>query len=213
MTLSPMQLGRATRRLKQGWPLREIAAELDLAFEDVCLALYGDNDWRKPDGDVDEADGRAGGHGGVGVDAAGDATATIAGAGHPDVDAVGGAGAAEAAPAARAAEPEAAPAPVAEPQPQGRAADAAQVVVDARAGAPVLAARPRAAAAALDPAKIYRLVEFDGQTLHQNRRSLTRLPQFFWRGTGEAVVRLKRSMPQWQDLEPVETDIRPEGAR
>lgn len=218
MTLSPMQLGKATRLQKRGLLLREIAAELDVTFEDVCLALYGANDWRKADGGVDGAG--AGRNVGDAQDLDSERLPAVD-AGDAVADAVGGTEAREAAPPARAPEPEEAPAAPAAPCPtaeqvvtaelEGGAADAAQVVVAAApvAAAPELAARPRAAAAALaatgqDSERWYRLVDFDGRSLHGNRRVMTRDKQHFWQGTAEAVAKLKRALPQWQDLQLVE---------
>jgi hypothetical protein len=254
MTLSPMQLGHATRRQKQGWLLREIAAELDVAFEDVCLALYGDNDWRKADGALGSDDARldAGLAAGMGRDQGdgGEAAGSAAGHGTPhpafgpllpqgekgnaaasrmgEAAAAGAADSADAAPLgagpaadreAEASAPVAAAGPAAEPvaasEPEGGAADAAPVVVDAApvAAAPELAARPRAAAAALDADAFYVLAEFDGQKLHEHKRGLTRLEQFFWVGSAADVAKLKRQMPQWQDLEPVPTHLKPRERR
>lgn len=234
MTLSPIQLNRATRLQKQGHLLREIAGDLGVAFEDVCLALYGNNDWKPRLGAADISGGENGGVdaadvGGAAADAAGRTVAPVtdpAVSAAPDYTGGADAGAEpQDAPAAAAATGPAAE-PVAAPAPEGRAAAAPSLVVDGLDTEPLRVAEPRVPAAALstvaaapdaaggassphagglvDDGRWYRLVEFDGQSLHQNRRVLTRRPEFFWLGTADAVRRLKRSMPQWQDLEPVE---------
>jgi len=267
--LNPQELLYAQRLQRRGLLLREIAAELDVSFQAVCLGLYGGNESTAARKDVQRAEVS-----GV-VEGAEVATAgSVAGTQVPPVDTiierevpvtVAAAGAspallsraaAQAANANKEDEDVALPPAHAPEQPGSdqcsvstpdeSGADSSQIhqpeaallpqtgVVEALVAhsEPLVydpadamtsgaATRKDAGTAAPDdpdaaieaerlelsrsyhPAQRFRLVSDDGQTLHQSLHVLTRLPSFFWRGTGEQLAAVRRRRPQWAHLKPV----------
>ena len=224
--LNPQELLYAQRLQRRGLLLREIAAELDVSFQAVCLALYGGNEATRQSEEAVDATltvgifGRRDGENGPAdaarpvaenADEAGACVQPSVAEGEDRGHAITVREESAASPAAesdRPAEPsreQAAPAAILSPS--GVSAS----VGDAPVRSADLAEQPDSAIEAerLDlsrrfhPAQRFRLVSDDGQALHQSLHVLTRLPSFYWRGTAEQLAAVRRRRPQWAHLKPV----------
>lgn len=208
--LTAGQLQKAARLQRAGATLREIAGEMGVSFEAVCLGLYGDNAGWGPqveadDGGTDDVEADCGGAGGAaaGAIAAGDERAARAadapaeplpsGAGLAGRDAV-----AERAPEAAAPGP--ADQPAAAPAEEGGAADEAErVAVDPSLVAPRGALSPSGRGA-------FRLADELGQWLDRTGQKMTRDPARAWRGVTAQVEVIQKRHPHLRQLQldPVE---------
>lgn len=229
--LNAQELLYAQKLQRRGLLLREIAAQLDVSFQAVCLALYGDN--------------TIGGRGKAGRE---DSPAPLTQQGFATPDSPGdGAGRPQSATlqsetSARVVPPRVDTPPVdthpvanvgedangataaASADPASREADDAdrqQLAASGFAGAGVAASQPTHRDAADEPVREvaapsepdvaietrpgqrFRLVSVHGESLHENERVLTRLPKFFWRGDASEVAALRRRRPQWSELRAV----------
>jgi hypothetical protein len=187
MALTPDQLSEARALRRGGALLREIAAALGVAFEAVCLGLYGDNSWPGQT-DIPEASGTA--REAPGSPAPEPAATPVREAstaarmdGHDRKMGAEGA----AAPEVEATAP---PETLghASPTPAGTQAPPVDISVardERRSGG------------------LFKLRNGYGEYLHERGRGMTRLSQFMWRGTADEVRVLQKRHSHLAELEPV----------
>jgi len=221
--LTHLELLSAQRLQRRGLLLRKIAAELGVSFGAVCLALYGDNQSSnavKPAGEAsdDEADvlGRAGSSdNGAGFLVPTDHLVAhwLADAAAADSEA-GAVAFLEESAQATSSQQDCSPEPPSEleaprqwqppvgsPAPVGVTSTSSPTLIEQ--GDPAVEAERHELLLRFHPAQRFRLVSEDGQTLHQSLHVLTRLPNFFWRGTAEQLSAVRRRKPEWAHLKPV----------
>lgn len=217
--MTPAQCRQALALQRQGLTLREIAAEIGASRDEVTLYLFGGiADWQPRIGTPAVAEGEAR----SGADP--DAIETNTTAPKPlPADAVEDQRPAEAKTVEQApSEPEGAagvqdrcestPAPIPPETVQTGVETSDATASQAGGGAVASPADLPERFEPPAPRAFYILRSADGQYLHQNERTLTRLPRFYWEGTAADYERLFRRRPEWVELDPIPT-ASPAGSR
>jgi hypothetical protein len=220
--LVPEQCRRATALQRKGLLLKEIAAELEVSFEDVALYLFGGiADWtpiapaRRIETEKDQDDDRdvEGGRDGArdrrsnadeGRDRAAVAAPVESSRAHPAA-VVEEPTPADRTPVRPVPEPRRAPPapqphrpPQPAPQPAGRAIEAAKP----QPATMVVSGRPAAPAREIGAVHLYYLTDEGGQWLHEGSEMLTKNKRYAGKFTTKQIAAIVQRAPKWRVLVP-----------